>query len=118
MANPRGEQGIRRFGALSEMRNWRTWKDGRQDRSDRARRAAQARWDRAHAEDAVLQPRQSRFVEIMIRDSHRTQRTIRLTAEDNGHAWSRWTVHENGVRIGRRAFGKTAIAGLLARSLM
>jgi hypothetical protein len=44
-------------------------------------------------------------------------RLIRLEADDKGRAWSRWKVTENGARVGRRRFGRTAIARLIAYSL-
>ena len=61
--------------------------------------------------------RETRVVEMVIRDSHRTMRLIRMTAEPRERGWSRWMVAENGAQVGRRKFGNHAIARLIARSL-
>jgi len=99
------------------MRNWRKWREQRTLRSDRGRRAATARWDAVHADRAAEPVRDSRVVEITIRDSTRPLRQIQMQCEPTEHGWSRWAVTENGHPAGRRRFGATAIARLIAQSL-
>ena len=99
------------------MRNWAKWRAEASARSERARRAAMARWDAECAARHDEPCRTSRVIEMVVRDSHRPMRLIRLEADDKGRAWSRWKVTENGARVGRRRFGRTAIARLIAYSL-
>ncbi len=99
------------------MRNWTKWNAERAQRSARATRAANARWEAARAERAAGPTRQTRIVELTIRDTHRTMRTIRLSAEPTELGWSRWAAAENGQRIGRRRLGKTRLARMIAETL-
>jgi len=99
------------------MRNWKTFRCGAAARSERARRAATARWAAYHLAQADAPLRQTRVVEMTIRDSHRPMRVIRMAAEQTDRGWSRWLVTENGERVGRRRFGGTAIAKLIERSV-
>jgi hypothetical protein len=99
------------------MRNWRTWKAKAKARSDLARRAAEARWAAYHEAQADDPIRQTRVVEMTIKDSHRPMRVIRMEAEQTERGWSRWLATENGERVGRRRFGGTAIAKLIERSV-
>ena len=61
--------------------------------------------------------RQSRVVMIVIRDSHRPMRMIRLVADEQERGWGRWAAAENGQRVGERRIGRTVLARLLAESL-
>jgi hypothetical protein len=97
--------------------NWRKWNAGKRQRSDKARHAANTRWDRVRAARAGEPVRETRVVELTIRDSHRPMRIVRLQAEELERSWSRWAVSENGQKIGNRRFGRNGIADLLARSL-
>jgi hypothetical protein len=99
------------------MQSHAKWKAGSRARSDRARAAANVLWQRVHAAAAAEPERETRFVELTIRDSHRPLRVIRLQAEQSDHAWGRWAVDENGSRIGARRFGRSAISEMIARSL-
>jgi DNA-directed RNA polymerase subunit E'/Rpb7 len=85
--------------------------------SDAQRKRVAARWKKQHAAAQGEPIRQTRVVELVIRDSQRTMRNIKLTAHQRERGWSRWTVTENNTPIGRRAFGAHAIAQLIARSL-
>lgn len=99
------------------MRNCKKWRQARERRSAAARKAAEARWaavrSRFHGEPV----RTTRVVEIVIRDSHRQMRTIRMVADEQPRGWGRWAVTENWQVVGERRLGRTAIAGLIARSL-
>lgn len=99
------------------MRKWSEWRSEASARSERARVAACARWAAVRAARADERPRETRVVEISLRDTHRPSRQIRLQAEERNRSWSRWSVTEDGVRIGRRALGTTGIADLIARSI-
>jgi hypothetical protein len=89
--------------------NWRKWNNTRAQRSERAQRAAEARWARAH--DAAP-ARETRTIEIAIRDSHRPMETIRLSRDEVGDGrWSRWRVAD----VDCRPVGTTGVARLLAR---
>ena len=100
------------------MHTWRKWGAGRRARSERARKAANARWDAVRAGRMDEPVRETRVVEMTIRDTHRPQRTIRMKAEEARRGWGRWHVWENGVRIGTRRIGRTMLAEAIARSLM
>jgi hypothetical protein len=64
----------------------------RKARIARAQKAARTRWDRVHAESAAA-PRETRCVEITIRDSHRMQTVIVARQSECGDGrWSRWTI--------------------------
>ena len=92
--------------------NWSEWHNTRDQRRERARLAAQARWALAHADMALV--RESRTVEIAIRDSHRPMDVVRLSREDLGNGrWSRWRVADAQLR----PLGATGIGKLLARLL-
>jgi hypothetical protein len=99
------------------MRNWQKWRENAAARSARATRAAEARWARYHAADDSP-PRETRFVELTLRDSHRPMRIVRMEADETQRGeWGRWAVTEDGQRIGRRRLGRSGIADLLSRSL-
>jgi hypothetical protein len=90
---------------------WGHWHNNAAQRSERARRAAMARWSRAH-DDSDAPMRETRTIEVTLRDSHRPMETIRLSRDDVGDGrWSRWRVE--GARI--RPLGATGVARLLAR---
>lgn len=99
------------------MRNWAQWRARKAARSERARAAAEARWSAVRAARADEPVREGRVVEITIRDTRQPMRVLRLQAEPRELGWSRWAVSENGVRVGRRRFGRSAISDLIARSL-
>ncbi len=99
------------------MRDWKKWNANAEHRRERARRAAEARWEAARESRSDEPVRQTRVVELTIRDTHRCRRTIVLRADEGFRGWGRWLVSENGERIGRRRFGRSAIAALIARSL-
>jgi len=81
--------------------------------------AMRAGKERKRLEDVKGEPvRGARVVEIVIRDTHRPRREIRMEAEEMARGWGRWEVWENGGRVGRRRFGSSKIAGMIARSLM
>jgi hypothetical protein len=100
------------------MRNWAKYHAAAADRSRRASRAAQARWDAYHAAMADEPVRQTRVIEMVVVDSHRPRRRIRLEANETARGWGRWKMTENGVRIGKRRFGESAVGKAIARSLM
>lgn len=81
--------------------------------------AAAARWRKVRAGRSDCPLRETRVVELTVRDSHRTRRVIRMESDltRDARAWGRWSVSENGRAIGRRRFGRSAIADLIARSL-
>ena len=90
------------------MRNWRKWEAGAARRSERARHAANARWETYH--DAMPR-RETRVVEITVRDSHRPLTRIRAEQfEDGDGRWSRWHV----VGHAGRPRGKHGLGQLLA----
>ena len=99
------------------MRNWATYRAGRAARSERGQRAANARWARVRAAREGEPVRVARVVELVVRDSQRPGRVIRLVAQMTTRGWGRWRVEENGVRVGKRTLGRRAIAELVARSL-
>jgi hypothetical protein len=99
------------------MRNWAKWYEGKTRRSEAARKAAAARWDAHHAAHAGDPQRHSRVTDITIRDSHRPMQTVRIHRESIGHAWSRGRIYVNGQRVGHRAYGRTALAKLIAEAL-
>ena len=84
------------------MHSHRKWREGQADRSARARKAAEVRWGK-RTHDSI---RVDRVLEIVIRDSRHTQRTIRAVAEDQGERFGRWKVWENGVPSRRRWTGR------------
>ena len=99
------------------MRNWSQWRAGAEARRERASRAAEARWAAVRAARVDEPVRETRVVELTIRDSHRPLRILQMSADESERGWGRWDVCENGVKIGRRRFGRRAVAELLARSL-
>ena len=99
------------------MPNWIKWYADKDRRRESARKAANARWSAYHAAQAGEPQRHSRSTELTIRDSHRPMQIIRIHRESIGHAWSRGRVYINGRRVGHRAFGRTALAKLLAEAL-
>jgi hypothetical protein len=81
---------------------WRKWHNTRAQRIERAQRAAEARWARARAHDDDAPARETRTVEIAIRDSHRPMEIVRLTRDDVGDGrWSRWRVAGARLRFSR-----------------
>lgn len=90
--------------------------EAREFREAQRRRVAK-RWETVHAAKRNEPPRETRAIELTIRDSHRPMRMIRLTAEETEHGWSRWTVTENGQPAGARPWGKNAIAKAIARTM-
>jgi hypothetical protein len=84
--------------------------------AEQARRIAE-RWAAVHAAQAAEPVRQTRVTEIVIRDSRRPMQTIRVVREPRGHAWGRGRISVNGVAIGGRPRGRTAIGKLLAEAL-
>ncbi len=99
------------------MPHWLKWRTQRLVRSARAQKAANARWAAVRAARAGEPPRQTRVVELTLRDTHRPMRIILLEAEPTENGWGRWAVTENGERIGRRRFGRTRIGQTIAGSL-
>jgi hypothetical protein len=96
-------------------RNRQQEREFREAQRERVRR----RWAKVHGSSAAEPARRSHVVEVTIRSTHATMRTIRLQREPRGEVgWSRWDVIENGHRIGGRRFGSGTIARLLARSLI
>lgn len=98
------------------MRNWRKWRAEQAARSERARHAAMCRWARAHAAEGAV--RETRVVVLQISDSHRPGSVIRLEADQTARGWGRWRVFENWRRVGSRRYGRTAVAALIAKSLL
>jgi hypothetical protein len=96
------------------MRNWSKYRAGNKARSEAAVRAARARWDRVLAQRAGEPVRQTRVVELTVVDSHRPRSLIRLAADEQDGRWGRWAVTEGGQRIGKRRFGRRAVADLIA----
>jgi hypothetical protein len=88
----------------------------REFRAAQSRRIS-ARWAKASAARADEPIRETRVVEMTIRDSHRPMRIIRLQAEETERGWSRWVAQENGQRAGQKPWGKNAIARAIARTL-
>lgn len=82
-----------------------------------ASHAAHARWAVVRAARAAEPVRETRVVEIEVRDSHRPRATVRMVAQETPRGWSRWQVSQNGVRIGRRTCGRTSVGKLVARWL-
>lgn len=99
------------------MRDWAKWWEAKARRSAAGRAGATARWAAYHAAKADEPVRQSRVTEITIRDSHRPMEIVRIVRQPRAHSWGRGRVTVNGRPVGRRAFGVSAIARLLARSL-
>ena len=99
------------------MRNWAKWQADKTRRSAAAQKAAHARGAANHAFQAGDPQRHSRVIELTIRDSHRPMQVIHIHRESIGHAWSRARVYINGSRVGVRAFGRTALAKLIAEAL-
>lgn len=99
------------------MRDWAKWREKKARRSAAGRVGANARWAAYHATHAGEPIRQSRVTELTIRDTHRATEIVRIVREPRDHSWSRGRVTVNGRPVGKRAFGFSAIARLLARSL-
>lgn len=58
--------------------------------------------------------RKDRVVRMWVMDSCRPAVMIELAAIDKGARFGRWRVSVNGKRIGRRRFGATGVAELIA----
>jgi hypothetical protein len=99
-----------------KYRRRRTAQEMREFRAAQSRRIA-ARWAKVHAAHVGEPVRETRVVEMTIRDSHRPMRIIRLQAEETERGWSRWMAQENGQRAGRKPWGKNAIARAIAGTL-
>ena len=99
------------------MRNWAKGREAKARRSAAGRTGAVARWTEYHAAQAAEPVRQSRVTELTIRDTHRPMEIVRIVRQPRDHSWGRGRVTVNGRPVGRRAFGVSAIAQLLARSL-
>jgi hypothetical protein len=84
---------------------------------EKQRQRIQQRWARVHAACAGEPVRASRIVEFPIRDTHRPFAMIRLEAEPTERGFGRWLVSENGVRVGKRRFGRRQVADMIARWL-
>ena len=82
------------------------------------RQRIEKRWEKSRDAQYDDPVRKSRVVELTIRDSLRPMRTIRLQCDPTERGWGRFSVDENGVMIGRRRFGCSAIAKLISASLM
>ena len=93
------------------MASW-TYRKRRRDKMLREmanKRAAKAR--KHEAETAGLPVRESRVIEITIRDSHRPMTVIRATQTEHEGVGSRWRIAE----YSGRPVGKTGLARLLAQ---
>lgn len=82
------------------------WAKQKEKLSARGRLGASARWDRVHA--APVAVRESRVVEITIRDSHRPMELVRARREmDDVGIWGRWRVAGVAGRpVGPRGLGR------------
>lgn len=89
-----------------------------QEFRDAQSRRAHARWEKHRARQIETPVRQSKLVELTIRDSHRPMRVIRLRADPTDRGWGRFAGEENGRAIAHgRRFGHRHIATLIAQSL-
>ena len=79
--------------------------------------AARARWVKNAMARRHEPVRETRVVELVVRDSHKPQCVIRLEAQETPRGWSRWQVSQNGKRVGRRTFGRSAVGKMMARLL-
>lgn len=94
------------------MRNWAQFWDKAQQRSKRAEYAARCRWDRYHASAPM---RDSRVIEITIRDSHRPRTIIRAQQDqlDDGR-WSRLRIDgSQGRPVSRHGLAQRIASALL-----
>jgi hypothetical protein len=89
----------------------------RPGRSAAGRAGAEARWASVRAARADEPIRQTRIDEITIRSTIRPMQIIRIERQPKAHGWSRAHVYVNGQRVGRRTYGRSAIAKLLATAL-
>ena len=85
--------------------------------SDTGSKAARARWVKNAMARRHVPVRETRVVEMVVRDSHRPQCAIRLEAQETPRGWSRWRVEQNGKTVGSRSFGSCAVAKMIARAL-
>lgn len=99
------------------MRDWAKWRKDKARRSANASKAATARWKACHAACSGEPLRESRKTELTIRDTHRPLQIVRIERQEIKRGWSRGRVEVNGQRVGRRTFGRTAIARLIAEAL-
>jgi hypothetical protein len=99
-----------------KYRRRRNPKEQREFNAAQARRIAK-RWEKRQEvlKDEPL--RQSRVTELTIRDSHRPMEIVRIVREPRDHSWGRGRMEMNGKPVGRRAFGISGIARMLARSM-
>ena len=79
--------------------------------------AARARWQNNALARAGEPVRETRVVEMTIRDSHRPGVEVRMESHETPSGWGRWRVAQNGKQVGRRTFGHTAISAMLAKVL-
>jgi hypothetical protein len=87
---------------------------GRSWTPESGRRGANARWAAHHAAQAGEPVRETRVVEVTVRDSHRPGCTVRLEANETVHGWGRWAVFQAETRIGKRRMGRHAVGDLIA----
>jgi|GEM_PF-3658755 len=88
------------------------WKRLKQKRLERSRKGVEARRRKREMANTGLPLRQTRVVEITIRDSHRTMTVLRLEQHE-GHEgkWTRW----HG--LGKRPLGINGIAHVIGKYL-
>ena len=77
-------------------------------------RRVSVRWARAHATQAAEPVRQTRIVELPIRDTHRAGAPIRMEAEPTRHGFGRWLLTENGEQIGTKRLGRRQVEDMIA----
>lgn len=88
------------------------WAKKKQKRSTRGMRGAAARWEKYHAAMEGEPVREDRYVEIMIRDSHRPMTRLMLRREKGGAGrWGRWK------GLGDRALGWSGIGRVIGMYL-
>ena len=86
-------------------RRKRTAKEQKEFR-EAQRKRIEKRWEKELAGRVGEPVRQTRVVELEIRDSMRPRTTIRLEAEEAERGWGRWAVWQDGVRVGTEGSGK------------
>lgn len=94
--------------------DWRKWNKGKRARSERASKAARARWEKEHS-GKQPEPRETRHIEITIRDSHRPMTIIRAHQEQQDYGrWSRLRIEGSTSRpVSRNGMAKRIAAALL-----
>ena len=90
------------------MNRWKTRKAKRLTTINRMNAGRARKHAQDHKNDAI---RESRTVEITIRDSHRPMQIVKMRQDERGEGrWSRWTVE--GLTC--RPLGNTGIGKLIA----